>query len=53
MNFEKHIQKHWGTIKAKILENKYKPSPVRRVEIDKPDGGVRLLGIPTVQDRLI
>ena len=48
-----HIQKHWDTIKAKILETKYKPSPVRRVEIDKPDGGVRLLGIPTVQDRLI
>lgn len=48
-----HIQKHWDTIKAKILGNKYKPSPVRRIEIDKPDGGVRLLGIPTVQDRLI
>lgn len=48
-----HIQKHWGTIKAKILETKYNPSPVRRVEIPKSDGGVRLLGIPTVQDRLI
>jgi group II intron reverse transcriptase/maturase len=48
-----HIQKHWDTIKAKILGNKYKPSPVRRIEIEKPDGGVRLLGIPTVQDRLI
>lgn len=48
-----HIQKYWSTIKAKILETKYNPSPVRRVEIDKPDGGVRLLGIPTVQDRLI
>lgn len=48
-----HIQKHWGTIKAKILETKYNPSPVRRVEIPKVDGGVRLLGIPTVQDRLI
>ena len=40
-----HIQKHWGIIKAKLLETKYNPSPVRRVEIPKPDGGVRLLGI--------
>ena len=48
-----HIKKHWNTIKAKLLENKYNPSPVRRVEIPKPDGGVRLLGIPTAQDRLI
>ena len=48
-----HIKKHWDTIKAKLLEIKYNPSPVRRVEIPKPDGGVRLLGIPTVQDRLI
>lgn len=48
-----HIKKHWDTIKAKILESKYNPSLVRRVEIPKVDGGVRLLGIPTVQDRLI
>ena len=48
-----HIKKHWDTIKAKLLEIKYNPSPVRRVEIPKPDGGVRQLGIPTVQDRLI
>lgn len=48
-----HIKKHWDTIKSKILESKYNPSPVRRVEIPKVDGGVRLLGIPTVQDRLI
>lgn len=48
-----HIKKHWETIKAKILETRYNPSPVRRREISKPDGGVRLLGIPTVQDRLI
>ena len=48
-----HIKKHWDTIKAKILESKYNPSPVRRVEIPKVDGGVRLLWIPTVQDRLI
>ncbi|NRT63395.1 group II intron reverse transcriptase/maturase [Clostridium saccharoperbutylacetonicum] len=48
-----HIKKHWETIKVKLLESKYNPSPVRRKEISKPDGGVRLLGIPTVQDRLI
>ena len=48
-----HIKKHWHTIKTKLLETKYNPSPVRRVEIPKPDGVVRLLGIPTVQDRLI
>lgn len=48
-----HIKKHWDTIKAKLLEMRYNPSPVRRVEIPKSDGGIRLLGIPTVQDRLI
>ena len=48
-----HIKKHWETIKAKLLESRYNPSPVRRKEISKPDGGIRLLGIPTVQDRLI
>ncbi len=48
-----HIKKHWETIKAKLLEGTYNPSPVRRVEIPKPDGGIRLLGIPTVLDRMI
>ncbi|QPW61395.1 group II intron reverse transcriptase/maturase [Clostridium botulinum] len=47
------IIKNWLTIKQKLLEGRYKPSPVRRVEIPKPDGGIRLLGIPTVLDRLI
>ena len=44
---------NWLKVKAKLLEGKYIPSPVRRVEIPKPDGGVRLLGIPTVLDRMI
>lgn len=48
-----HIIRHWKTIKPKLLEGKYNPSPVRRVEIPKPDGGIRMLGIPTVQDRMI
>lgn len=48
-----YLKKQWNTIKQQLLDGKYKPSPVRRVEIPKPDGGVRLLGIPTVLDRLI
>ncbi len=47
------IINNWLTIKQKLLEGRYKPSPVRRVDIPKPDGGIRLLGIPTVLDRLI
>ena len=41
------------TIKEQLLNGTYKPHPVRRVEIPKPDGGVRLLGIPTALDRFI
>ena len=48
-----HVRKHWETIRAKLLSGTYVPSPVRRVEIPKPNGGVRLLGIPTVLDRWI
>lgn len=44
---------HGGELRQSILTGKYKPKPVRRVEIPKPDGGVRLLGIPTVVDRVI
>ena len=40
-------------LRQSLLEGKYNPQPVRRVEIPKPDGGVRLLGIPTVVDRVI
>ena len=48
-----HVRKHWETIRAKLLAGTYVPSPVRRVEIPKPNGGVRLLGIPTGLDRWI
>ena len=48
-----HARKHWETIRAKLLSGTYVPSPVRRVEIPKPNGGVRLLGTPTVLDRWI
>jgi retron-type reverse transcriptase len=45
---EKHLQAHWERIRAKLLAGTYVPSPVRRVEIPKPNGGTRTLGIPTV-----
>ncbi|WP_126428278.1 group II intron reverse transcriptase/maturase [Brevibacillus marinus] len=48
-----YLRQHWTIIRSQIEAGTYKPSPVRRVEIPKPDGGVRLLGIPTVVDRLI
>ena len=48
-----HIRAHWESISAKLLAGTYVPSPVRRVEIPKPNGGKRMLGIPTVQDRWI
>ena len=52
-NLRLHIVENWLSIKEAILKGTYEPMPVRRVEIPKPDGGVRLLGIPTVTDRLI
>jgi RNA-directed DNA polymerase len=48
-----HLREHWPRIKKELLDGRYKPNPVRAVEIPKPDGGVRKLGIPTVVDRLI
>jgi len=48
-----HLKAHWPGIREKLEAGSYQPSPVKRVEIPKANGGVRLLGIPTVQDRLI
>jgi len=48
-----HLWTHWETIKEQLLAGTYKPAPVKRVEIPKPGGGVRMLGIPTVMDRFL
>src|SRR3989338_3660807 len=51
--FADYLKDQWPTIKEQLLNGMYKPEPVRRVEIPKPDGGVRSLGIPNVLDRMI
>jgi RNA-directed DNA polymerase len=48
-----YLREHWPSIRTQLLEGNYKPLPVKRVEIPKPDGGVRKLGVPCVVDRLI
>jgi RNA-directed DNA polymerase len=48
-----YLKQHWPAIHDRLLSGTYKPQPVRRVNIAKPDGGMRSLGIPTVLDRFI
>src|SRR6266705_5220299 len=48
-----YLKEHWPAIREQLRNGTYEPKPVRRVEIPKPDGGVRKLGIPTVLDRFI
>ncbi len=48
-----YLEQHWPAIREQLLSGTYAPKPVKRVEIPKPDGGVRKLGIPTVLDRFV
>jgi RNA-directed DNA polymerase len=48
-----YLKQHWPAIREQLLHGTYRPQPVRRVEIPKPEGGVRQLGIPTVLDRFV
>jgi retron-type reverse transcriptase len=48
-----YLREHWPNIRSHLLSGTYQPQPVKRVEIPKPDGGIRRLGVPCVVDRLI
>lgn len=52
-SLRRHLLENWDSLRESIRNGTYEPTPVRRVEIPKPNGGVRLLGIPTVTDRFI
>jgi hypothetical protein len=49
----RYLKEHWVEIRAQFVAGSYRPQPVRRVEIDKPDGRKRMLGIPNVLDRFL
>jgi RNA-directed DNA polymerase len=51
--FKDWLKMHWPNVKIALLEGRYLPRPVRRVDIPKPSGGTRMLGVPTLADRLI
>jgi RNA-directed DNA polymerase len=51
--FKDWLKVHWPSVKEALLRGRYVPQPVRRVDIPKPTGGIRTLGVPTVLDRLI
>ena len=48
-----YLREHWPSIRSQLLDGTYQPEPVKRVEIPKPDGGVRKLGVPCIVDRLV
>ncbi len=52
-DYAENLEVNTELLHEKLKTNTYEPSPVRRVEIEKPDGGIRLLGVPTVVDRMI
>ena len=52
-SLREYFVEHWHVLKDEILSGTYQPKPIRRVEIPKPDGGIRKLGIPTVIDRFL
>jgi RNA-directed DNA polymerase len=52
-DFAENLEENIEFLHEKLKTNTYEPSPVRRVEIEKPDGGIRLLGVPTIKDRVV